>query len=473
MNLLAQLVTRLFAITALCLALAAGWIVFDAHDAIERETAQSAERVGKHLEAVHWQELLWRGRGRTGLNTAAPEWQSFATLNLISPGVCVSFALRDEDTRTLCSQTAALGRPAPPWFERAYGALFGPDVTVRRALFARDPAAGFIVNTPDRGAAIRQAWQQVHLVVMIAAAMAASIAVLAALMIGQALLPARAIIDGLRRLERGDLAWRLPSFRTADFSHIARATNQLAGQLARTHDERNVLTTRLLEVQESERRALARDLHDEFGQCLTATAALAASIEAGAPAGRDDIAEEARAIGRAQDRMMKTLRSTLVRLRTQDIEEIGLEASLRQLVSEHNVRTRSRSVFQLQMSGEIAGLPRAVAIDIYRIAQECLTNAARHGAPTQVQLSVEQRATDTTETVAVTVEDDGGEADCLAREGGQGLAGMRERIAARGGSLDVRQMLGGVRVAAIIPVAARIASLDRSLDGSHAIGVPA
>jgi signal transduction histidine kinase len=440
MNLLGKLVMRLFAITALCLAVAAAWIVVDAHEAIERETALSAARVGKHLEAIYWQEQLWRGRGRAGLNTAAPEWQSFDTLNLISPGVCVSFNLGDEATRTLCSQTAALGKPAPGWFERAYGRLFTNDVTVQRPLFARDPEAGFVVNTPDRGAAIRQAWQQVSLVLGIAAAMASGIAVLAALMIGQALLPARAIVAGLRRLERGDLAWRLPSFRTAEFSHIGGAVNQLAGQLAKTNEERNVLTTRLLEVQETERRALARDLHDEFGQCLTATAALAASI------------------GRAQERMMKTLRGALVRLRTQDIEEIGLEASLRQLVGEHNLQTRTRSVFRLQIAGEVATLPRAIAIDIYRIAQECLTNAARHGSPTQVQLSVE-RAADAPETVAVTVEDDGGgDARQLAREGSHGLTGMRERIAALGGRLDIQKALGGIRVAAVIPVGSPAAS---------------
>lgn len=449
MNLLPLLVLRLFAITALCLAAAVAWVVVDAHRAIERETAVSAQRVGQHLEALYWQEQLWRGRGRSGLNTPAPEWQSFSTLNLIAPGVCVTFALRGEDAKTLCSQTAALGAPAPGWFERAYGSLFEHDASVRRPLFSRLPEAGHATHTADRGAAIRQAWQQVSLVVTVAAVMAAGIAALAALMIGQALLPARAIVAGLRRLERGELAWRLPAFRTAEFARIGQAVNALAGQLARTNAERNALTTRLLQVQEAERRALARDLHDEFGQCLTATAALAASIEAGSPAGREDIAEEARAIGRTQERMMKTLRSALVRLRTQDLEEIGLEASLRQLVTEHNLQTPSRSVFQLQVAGELASLPRAIAIDIYRIAQECLSNAARHGAPTQVTLSVARPAG----AVALTVEDDGGgDATHLARDGGHGVIGMRERIAMLGGSFSITKALAGVRVAALIPL---------------------
>jgi signal transduction histidine kinase len=288
--------------------------------------------------------------------------------------------------------------------------------------------------------------------------MGAAIAVLAALMIGRTLRPTRAIVDGLRHFERGDLAWRLPVFRTAEFSLIAGAANRLASELARTNDQRNALTTRLLQVQEEERRALARDLHDEFGQCLTATAALASSIEAGAPAERPDIVEEAQAIGRAQARMMKTLRGALVRLRTQDIEEIGLEASLRQLVNEHNLQTASRSVFRLRVDGEIAALPRPIAIDVYRIAQECLNNAARHGSPTQVALSVAHDA----QAVAITIEDNGGgDVAGLRRSGGHGITGLRERLAALGGTLAIHNATGGIRVAAVIPLAANDAIVSR------------
>ncbi|MGC4080044.1 MAG: histidine kinase [Rubrivivax sp.] len=457
MNLLPQLVARLIGISLVCLLAAIAWIVVDTHRSAEHEAELSAQRVGRHLEALYWQELLWRGRARGGLNVPVSDWQSFATLNLISPGVCVSFALHGEAERTLCSQTTALGPRAPDWFVAAYGALFRHEASVRRPLFARAPAAGYIVNTPDRGAAIRQAWQQISLLAGIAAAMAAAMALLSALMIGRTLRPARTIVAGLRRLEQGDLAWRLPAFRTAEFARIAGAVNQLAGRLAHTNEERNLLTTRLLQVQENERRALARDLHDEFGQCLTATAALAAAIEAGAPADRADIAEEAQAIGRAQARMMKTLRSALLRLRSQDIEEIGLEASLRQLVSEHNLLTASRSVFRLRVDGAIAALPRPIAIGVYRIAQECLNNAARHGSPTQVALCVARER----EAVAITVEDDGGgDAARIGRIGGHGIPGLRERLDALGGTLAIANGSAGIRVAALIPLPAHDAGMQ-------------
>jgi signal transduction histidine kinase len=89
-----------------------------------------------------------------------------------------------------------------------------------------------------------------------------------------------------------------------------------------------------------------------------------------------------------------------------------------------------------------------VAIDIYRIAQECLTNAVRHGSPTQVELSVE-RAGGGGETIALTVEDDGG-GDAARIES----LGIRERVAARGGSLSIGKAASGMRVSAIIPLIA-------------------
>ncbi|MGK3871051.1 hypothetical protein ABI004_14855, partial [Enterococcus faecium] len=82
------------------------------------------------------------------------------------------------------------------------------------------------------------------------------------------------------------------------------------------------------------------------------------------------------------------LRGTLERLRSQHIEEVGLEASLRQLVADYNSQSAARTVYRLNFAGQMPTLPKRIAVDIYRIAQECLTNAARHGRPTEVWLNV-------------------------------------------------------------------------------------
>jgi signal transduction histidine kinase len=149
--------------------------------------------------------------------------------------------------------------------------------------------------------------------------------------------------------------------------------------------------------------------------------------------------------------MMDNLRSALVRLRSQDVEEIGLEASLQQLIRDHNMRAPG-AVFRLNVIGKLAVLPKQVAIDVYRIAQECLTNAVRHGSPTEVELSL-ACASAGEGTIALIVEEDGGgDAACVDPRHGHGILGIRERVAARGGSLSIGKAARGLRLSAVIPL---------------------
>lgn len=452
MNLLAHLIARLVVVVLLCLIGAIGWVMVDAHRTIEHETAASADRVGRHLEALYWQKLLWRGGMSKDTLLPSPDWETLPTLTIVSPGVCVSFAPPGKEPRQICSQVEALGTAPPAWFASLYTTLLGSHEPVTRALFLRDKDAGTVTTFAEPHAALRQSWGRVSVIAAVASALAGCIAVLAALMIGHTLMPAGTIIQGLRELQKGNNAFRLPRFRAAEFDHIAYAVNDLAEDLARTNAARAALTTRLLQVQEDERRALARDLHDEFGQSLTATIALAALIETSAPAGREDVAEDARKIAAVQQRMMETLRTTLVRLRSQNIEELGLEASLRQLVSDYNMQSAAKTAFRLNLIGQMAAVPKQVAIDIYRIAQECLTNAVKHGTPTEVRLKVEHLA-DARGAIALSVEDDGGgDVGRIKRAGGHGLLGIRERISALDGKLSISNAAAGLRVSAIIPL---------------------
>jgi two-component system sensor histidine kinase UhpB len=450
MRLLIDLIARLVAVVLLCLLCTVGWVLFDAHRSIEADTAASADRVAQNLQNLYWRQLLWReGVYREAL-LPVPDWEAIATMKMIAPGICVAFKLGPQEPREVCSQVEGIGRTAPDWFAKLYGAVFGPHDSVTRPLTVRDRHAGSVVARAEPAVAVRQAWRQVTVMVSVAAAMALGIGLLAALLIGHALLPAHTIVLGLRRLEQGQHRHRLPSFGGSEFGAIARAVNDLASRLAHTTAERLALTKRLFQVQEDERRALARDLHDEFGQCLTATAALAASIEAGA-AERLDLADDARAIARVTAQMMTTLRGALARLRSQDLEELGLQASLVQLVARWNNGTANHAVFHLDVAGDLNRVPAEAAVNVYRIAQECLTNAARHGRPHHVHLCIAEAD----ETVALTVEDDGGgDLAKINAAAGHGLLGIRERIAALGGSLSIAAAARGIRVAAIIPLIA-------------------
>lgn len=451
MHLLTRLILRLCGVVALCLAAAISWIAVDTHRSIDVSVAATAERVGLYLEGLYWKQLLWRGGMAKASILPLPDWQSLATQTIISPGLCVRFTSPNQEGGVLCSQVEAIGEAAPAWFVKAYTAILGQHLPVERPLTVRDRSAGMITVRPQPEAALRLAWQRLSTLLGIALAMAGGIMVLAALMISYSLLPARAIIEGVRRLQHGDLAWRLPKFRTAEFNHIAKAVNQLAENLATTQATRQALMTRLFQVQEDERRAIARDLHDEFGQCLTATLALSAIIQRRA---RDmkDIANDAAKIADLQKRMMLIMRGTLKRLRSQDIEEIGLEASLRQLISDHYAQERQGTVFRLEFAGHLASLPVHVATDVYRIAQECVTNAIKHGEPSEVHLRLERLGGEE-DAIALTVNNDGaGDAKKFEGAAGYGILGIKERLEPYGGSLTLAPTGGGVRVAAIIPL---------------------
>lgn len=453
MRLLTLLVIRLMAVVLLCLTLAVGWLIVDAHRAIESDVAGTATRVEAHLKSLYWQHLMWRDGMKRGSLLPLPEWETLATQSIISPGICVTYAPPGADPQKLCSQVEALGPQPPSWFASTYLGLLGAHKPVERLLSIRDASAGVIMTGADPDAALRRAWRESSTVVEIAALMAAGIAFLAALMIGHALLPARAIIDALHRLEAGQLSAQLGRFRSTDFNHIASAVNKLAATLRQTNAERLALTARLFQVQEDERRAIARDLHDDFGQALAATSALAAIIETNAPAGRPDIAKDAREIAKAQKHMMETLRSTLIRLRSQSIEEVGLEASLRQLINDFNAQSKSGTIFRLQMVGRLAELQKRVAVDVYRIVQECLTNASKHGRPTEVNVRLEHWQ-DHDPHIALTIEDDGGgDIGGIKTAAGYGILGIRERLAQLGGGLSIGNGARGIRIFATVPLA--------------------
>jgi signal transduction histidine kinase len=311
--------------------------------------------------------------------------------------------------------------------------------------------AGEIIASPSPEAAMQQAWQTVTLVTGIVCTTVACCSILAFLVLGHALLPAVTIIRNLRRLGRGDTNIDIPQFKAPEFRLIADAVKDLADRLAQTTAERLRLTQQLLQVQEDERRMLARDMHDEFGQCLTAAGALAASIEMGADE-RPDLVSDAEAISRIVERMMTTLRSTLGRLRPPDFDDLGLEASLDMLIANWNGQPGPRAAFSLNIERDLATVPVAAALSIYRIVQECLTNAVRHGRPRSVCvcLSSDKERRD---AVSVVVEDDGGgDPAQIVNASGFGILGIRERVAALGGRLAIGRAAGGVRIAATIPL---------------------
>jgi signal transduction histidine kinase len=456
MRLVLQLVARLLLIVALCLGAAAVWATFDAYRSVDRATAASAQRVAQALQALYWHEFLLRSSRTREHLLPVPNWRTLETMKLISPGICVEFQPAIAFEKPLCGQSVGLGKTPPRWFASIVPTILGSHAEVVRPVNPRAAAAGTVVATPDEAAAISLAWEYILNVIDVALLMAAAIALLASLAIAHALAPARAIVAALQRMARGQYRTRLPRFRSMELAMIGGAVDALAGRLEEATEQRAALTRRLIEIRDDERRALARELHDEFGQNLSAILAFANTIETGGAKERKDdtIAQDARMISQATHHLMASLRDALKRLRNPLPEELGLEASLVNLVDSWRSQSAARPTIQLDLRGNLGDVRGAAATTAYRVAQECLTNALRHGAAREISLHVERRAGED-DALLIRVEDDGGgDAARVAQSAGYGLTGIRERVAAAGGSLAILPARRGLSVAATIPLAA-------------------
>ena len=456
MRLVLQLVARLLVIVALCLGAAAVWATIDAYRSVDRATATSAQRVAKALEALYWRELLLRSNRMREHLLPVPDWRTLETMKLIAPGVCVQFVPAAAFEKPLCGQNQGIGKTPPRWFAAIVPTFLGSHAEVVRPVSDRAAAAGTVVANPDPTAALSLAWEYVLNVIDVALLMSAAIALLASLAIAHALAPARSIVTALQRMARGQYRTPLPRFRSMELAMIGQAVGELGNRLEEATGQRAALTRRLLEIRDDERRALARELHDEFGQNLSAILAFANTIETASAKERNGngIVQDARMISQAAHRIMASLRDTLKRLRHPLPEELGLEASLVNLVDSWRSQNATQPQIQLDLKGDFADVRGVAATTAYRVAQECLTNALRHSAAREILLRIERRSGEQN-ALLIRVEDDGGgDADRVARSAGFGLTGIRERVTAAGGSLSIAPATHGLSVAATIPLAA-------------------
>ncbi len=253
---------------------------------------------------------------------------------LMSPGLCISY--RDEGgevRQSLCGGSPSGASPAPAVFRWLYGRLFDPGAEIRQPVVFEGRPMGAATAAYDPASQIAQVWRETSRFLALMAATLSVLCLLVYAALARALRPTRLIRNGLERLAANDLAARLPAFDLAELSAIRTVFNGLAEKLETTLAERRALTRKLIAVQDEERRRLARDLHDEFGQCLAAIGAVAASMEQTARVECPALVPECESIARTAAHMMANLRSALTRLRPPELDEMGLAASLDHLVA--------------------------------------------------------------------------------------------------------------------------------------------
>jgi signal transduction histidine kinase len=229
----------------------------------------------------------------------------------------------------------------------------------------------------------------------------------------------------------------------------ARLLAVLRTSLAHRQRELSELSARLMAAQEEERRRLARDLHDEFGQALTAVNAHLWLIER-QPAEESVTRNRAAEARRLVNRTISAMRELSQLLRPSVLDALGLAPSLDGLLKSFGERHEVKT--SLTSDGLPERLPVEIETALYRITQEALTNVARHSRAKRVRVALAALGGD----IRLEIEDDG--VGLPARNGtepqsGTGLIGIRERVRAIGGELTITSRKG-LRLAVQVPLPA-------------------
>jgi two-component system sensor histidine kinase UhpB len=244
----------------------------------------------------------------------------------------------------------------------------------------------------------------------------------------------------------------------SEIGELALAFNGMLDQLEISRRQQAVL---ILQAQEEERRRLARELHDESSQNLTAllvhTEVLRKTLQNLSPAIPSQQASEQLQAGLQQlaqlaQKTLDNVRTLALQLRPGVLDDLGVEAAFRWLAED--CRQRLHLAVELHIDGLEATLKERehstlYATTLFRIAQESLTNAARHAGAQRVVISCERDSS----TLHLRVSDDGSGFDTTGTAAGLGITGMRERAALLGGQLCITSRPGkGTSVEACVPL---------------------
>jgi two-component system sensor histidine kinase UhpB len=336
-------------------------------------------------------------------------------------------------------------------------------------------------------------WSSLAFLVALLAAVATAIAVVILITARQTLKPLADLVEGLRRLKQGRFD-ALAEIKVAELHEIGSRFNELAESLDRTRADNRLLVDRLMATEDRERKALARELHDELGAALFGIRVAASCIMEHFPASRasgriakmrqeedfalrsgatgaegareratagaiadpaDDIVKRAQTISSLAEALQAQSRRMLERVRPQVLQRLGVGEALSDLADRWRGTHRDIAC-DLTVPAAVPRMDEETGATLYRILQEGLTNVARHSGARRVRVTLDIDGDgderDGMIAARLTVEDDGKGLPPYLRFG-FGLLGMTERVRKLGGSLQVTNGdKAGTRIEAIIPL---------------------
>ncbi|WP_116809041.1 ATP-binding protein [Steroidobacter cummioxidans] len=347
------------------------------------------------------------------------------------------------------------GRDAPAW----YSALILPPTPVHIFTLANGSEVRI---EADASRAVLDGWDDfTHLMIIGGIAFAVLNAAVFWL-VGRAVAPWPIIVDGLARIEQGDLQHRLPKLEGYEASMIGSTFNRMAQSLQeKLLSDRKAIEAeqrlqqrreldRLIEQRlDEERRLIARELHDEFAQSVTAIRSFAVVIANQHPA-ESRTTDVARLISTEAAQLYDAMHGLIPRLAPVTLDTLGLAETLEGFIKQWQSR---HPTIHFSLHHELpAELGDSITIAVYRVVQEAVINAVRHARPTRVEVSVVHSDSH----IRIHVTDNGsGLPEDWSRPGHFGLRGLQERMAMLGGTLTLKNREPhGVELAAEIPLGA-------------------
>jgi signal transduction histidine kinase len=228
-------------------------------------------------------------------------------------------------------------------------------------------------------------------------------------------------------------------------SYVIYTNRQLFAQLAVLSEQRSDLAQKLIATQESTLRHISRELHDEFGQILTAVGAMLGRAEKHTPEG-SPLRTELKEVRDITQTTLDNVRSLSQALHPVMLDEAGLETTVDWYLA--TLEKQTGTDISYEKSGESFPLSGSASIHVYRVLQEALNNVARHSGARAAWVRLRFTGKD----LELEVEDHGKGFDADAPKAGIGLVAMRERAELLGGSLEFRQpATGGTIVRLRVP----------------------
>jgi two-component system, NarL family, sensor histidine kinase UhpB len=219
-------------------------------------------------------------------------------------------------------------------------------------------------------------------------------------------------------------------------------------ELLQSRMELRDLYLQMQNAREEERQRISREIHDELGQNITALQINLAWLKKRTDPVRPDLLDKLDAMNRIAESTLATVRRVSAELRPGILDALGLTATVNWLV--RDFEKRSEILCSLLIEPEEIEVEQALAIDVFRVLQEALTNVARHAQASALQVTLRQ----TEGMLELEVVDDGIgiSEEKISRPGSLGILGIRERLMAHGGGITLRRLPGkGTRVSAAIP----------------------